>query len=477
MKNKIMTFLAWSAVLALPVLGAQEAPLSLTSDQAVALALEKNLGLQLEDLKVEVKNREKDYALNRFIPSLTTSATLSRQNTQTTVSALVPFPSAAPGIGAPVSIPGVGTVYDGVLSLSRDVDPVNLSTSLQAQLPLSLALFTGIRQTVLDYESAVISREGAREKLSRDVRKAFYSLLALQESLGLTERQVESARQRYLQTQASFRSGLTPQLSMLQAQVAWENRKPSLEDQRLTFRQTLLGFKNLLGIPLEQEVVLQGSIQVPQLDLSSREEDLVFRFLDRRLDLAALKAQGTSLENLIRLQQEALWPALVLMASVDPSLNAPFEGTSWESADNWKQRSGMISLTLSWKLDSWIPGSTAWVGIENLKTQARQLEVTRQQALRGAAMEVKIILARLKKSAQSLETLNLSVNLARKAYELSEAAYKAGSQSLLEVRDAELQLQGAQLQVLNEKLNFNNGLLDLEGALGTPWTSIFEEKK
>ena len=439
--------------------------LELTSDQAVELALEKNLGVQGESLKLEIKAREKDFVWNKFLPSISSSATLSRSHVETKVSGLIPVQEVAPGMG----------LYDRVAAYSVDVNPVNLSTNINLQLPLSLALFRGIQQTILDYEGAALSLEGAKEKLARDVRKSFYTVLALQESLALGEKQLESARLRFIQTQASFRSGLAPELSVLQSQVAWENRKPALEDQRLGYRQTLLNLKNILGIPLETEIVLKGSIDVPRVVLDKDDSQLVRDFLDRRLDLAGLEAQQNSLNNMVKLQEEALWPVLVLMASLDPGLNDPLNGKSWESAENWKQRGGMVGVSLSWKLDSLIPGSTSWVQIENVKTQAAQLEISRQQALRGAAMEVKILLAKLKKSIQSLQTLDLSVALARKAYEMSEAAYRSGSQSLLEVRDAELQLQGSQLQVLNEKLNFNNGLLDLEGALGTPWREFFKE--
>jgi len=467
MKRSLIAVL-FSCALAVSATQAQEI-LQLSSDQAVAMALESNLGIKAEGLKLQVKARDRDFAWNKFLPSINGSATLSRSNVETTASGLVPI--------SPATVPGVGTVYDGVMSYSKSIDPVNLSTSLNIQLGLSVALFRGIEQTVLDYEAASISRDVAKERLSRDVRKSFYTLLAQQEALGLAEKQLESARLRFVQNQASFKSGLIPELTVLQSQVAWENRKPALEDQKLGYQQTMLGLKNLLGLPLERELQLLGSIEIPAIDVAVEDSKLIAGFINRRLDLLSLKAQQASINNMVKLQQDTLWPMLVLMASFDPGLNAPFDSTSWNNSDNWKQRASMLGVSLTWKLDALIPGSTAWVQTENLKTQAAQLEISQQQALRGAAMEVKVLLTRLKKSAQSLATLDLSVALARKAYELSDKAYKAGGQSLLEVRDAELQLQAAQLQVLNEKLTFNNGLLDLEGTLGTPWREIFKENK
>lgn len=458
----------WTAlVLAFAAAGGAGAQNSLTIEQSVERALSQNLSLAAERLKVAQDQLERDLALNRFIPSLTVGATLSRMNVETTASGLVPFNGSIPGfVNGPVTASG-STVYDGVLSFSQTVDPWNLSLSLQAQLPINFALFRGITQTQIDYENARISEDLVKARLERDVRKAFLQLLALQESITLTERQLESARRRWEQTQAQFRSGLVPELSVLQAQVAFENRKPALEEQRLAYRSALMAFQNLLGLEIGGDLSLEGQISEPPAAALPEVSSLLTRFLDRRLDLVQLSGQVRSLENVSALQHDALWPTLILLFNMDPAMNAPFESKSWEADEPFKQRGGMLGFSLSWKLDSLLPGSTSWVEREATRSSLEQVRLAREQARRGAEMEVRMLAARLQKSLQSLESSRLNVQLAQRAFQQAEASYRAGGQSLLEVQDAELQARGAELQLLNEKLTYHSTLLDLGFALNT----------
>jgi outer membrane protein TolC len=74
----------------------------------------------------------------------------------------------------------------------------------------------------------------------------------------------------------------------------------------------------------------------------------------------------------------------------------------------------------------------------------------------------------LKKSMESISTLELNVRLAERAFELAESAYNAGNRDLLDVQNAELELQKAKLKVLEEKTTYISGILDLEYAINNP---------
>ena len=76
-------------------------------------------------------------------------------------------------------------------------------------------------------------------------------------------------------------------------------------------------------------------------------------------------------------------------------------------------------------------------------------------------------------STNALETLSKNVDSAKRAYQLTDEAYKSGARSLLEVQDAELQYQSAQLILLNEKQVLNSTLLDLETALNSTREEIY----
>lgn len=460
MKSKIFYVLVFIGFLG--SLNAQTSPREITSEDAVDLAVQNNLGLALEDAKIAIKRRENQFAWNRFLPGVTASAAMTRLNEPVTASGL-----------APVFDSGLTPGNFAVRPFSQEVDPWNLGFNLTAQLPLSWAMFRGIEQTLIDYDNSVLSRVIAEKRLRRDVKKTFYQLLALQEAIRITELQLESSRQRYLQTQASFKAGRVPELSVLQTQVAWETRKPALEDQKLSYSGALMQFKFLLGLDLQVPLLLKGAI-VAQIRPPLEATKILIDHLQRRLDVQNASAGLKSLKNVFELQKDLLLPNLILQLSMDPGINDPFNGDSW-NLDKFKQRSGAFSIILSWKLDSLVPGSSSWVGLENLGDQIRQAELGLEQTMLAGAMEITNLVDRLRKGSQSLKALELNIELAQRAYQLADQSYRAGGQSLLEVQDTELQLQGARLQLLQEKLTYNNTILDLEFALDLSQDQIWKQ--
>jgi outer membrane protein TolC len=62
--------------------------------------------------------------------------------------------------------------------------------------------------------------------------------------------------------------------------------------------------------------------------------------------------------------------------------------------------------------------------------------------------------------------------MAEQAYQLTEEAYRAGLQDLLEVQNADLTLRQARLQMLEQNFNYRMGLIDLEYAIGVPFGTL-----
>ena len=184
-------------------------------EEAVRTAREGNLGLVSPRLEAEGKRRADALAWNNFLPTVDASGTLGRWNVEQSVMG-VPLPR------------------------------WSLSASFSAQLMLNLALFEGVKSLRADYEAGLISYAQAEARLERDVRKSFYNLLLLEENMKLMEEQIEAARRRYEQARANYRAGTAPELSMLQAQVAFENLKPALEEMRIARPLSL-------GLPLPRD--------------------------------------------------------------------------------------------------------------------------------------------------------------------------------------------------------------------------------
>lgn len=409
-------------------------------ESAVKNALEYNLSLKSEEIGLRIKKRVKDTTWNYFIPKVSVSTTLSKMNE----------PAEPVDLGM-FSIPGGDDYWD-------------LTLGLNTSLTITASMFVGMRQAVLDYESGLIGLETAKKKLELNVRKMFYNLLLLKENMKLMELSVKAAEDRYLQSAANYRSGLVPEYTMLAAQVAWENMKPALKEMEIGYKSAVMSFKQMIGMDQEEEIVLQGSIQMEKTSYASGDAE---ERIGDRLDIRQLKKSIEMLENLKLLSVTSLTPAITFSFSADPGFQGdPFSDSLFDNIDeNWSQRGGMFAVTLSIPVDGLFPSSKTQVEIANSEDNVEKAKKGLEMAYQAARLEIDTLLMRLEKSVTSIDTLKLNVGLAERAYNMAEEAYRAGSKDLLELQNAELELRKARLEVLKEEYNYMTGLLDLEYAL------------
>lgn len=436
-------------------------------DKAVALALETNLSVENARLELLDKKLIAGTVWNRFVPVVTAGATMSRLNVaQQIPGGLIPNPSSAvaPGIYSqvvatpPVELPNWG-----------------LGVRVAAQLTLSAQMVYGVRQTVLDYEAGVTSLDQARAQLEQQVRKQFYNLLVLSESIKLQEGAIQTATQRLEQTKINYQNGLVDEFTYLSAQVSLANLRPALDGLRSGYDSALMAFDQTIGLDISARPTLTGTIHVEPLSIrSSDAATLVSKFLDRRYDLIGLHQAAAQLENAIELTRAGLYPTLTLGYSMDPTfLGDPLKDPWFANVQNdWKQVSGAFSITVGLSLDQLLPASQTRVQIDGYRNQLARVRNNLTQARTAAEIEVKNAIATLIKTRGSLEVRSMNVRLAERALQLAEAGYRSGTRDLLDVRSAEQDLQRAQVDRLSDQYDYTVALLDLQAALNTPVSEI-----
>jgi outer membrane protein TolC len=440
-------------------------PLTLDVQTAVALALRANLGLETEQLSFEVKRNTKDTMYNVFYPKVTASVKLSRLNQgPSSVSTLIPDPNST------TIMTSLGLSYERVIPYTyTPPHRFSLGASISASITFSYSMIHGLRLTEMDYEAGRINLEKARKKVELDVKKTFYNLLVIEESIKLAEQNYQAAVTRFKQAEANYNSGLVDQYTMLAAQVAMESLKPVIAEIRNGYETLLLSFKTLLGIDLDTPIRLSGSIEPVIHKFDARE--LSARFLSNRLDVQGLILAQKITDEVWKLEQSNLLPVLTLMYSMDPTFQGDPFGDFWFDK-SWKQQTGMFGITLSMSLDNLIPNSAQKNRIYNASLDKEKIRVQLSQALQGAELEIRRIIVGLEKSAKSIEVLKLNVELAEKANQMGQEAYRAGLKDYSQIETTEVNLQEARVNLLKEKYNYLSGLLDLENALNTSLETI-----
>lgn len=461
-----------------------EQTVTLTEDSAVAYALENSLSIKSSAIDLEIKKRAGDNAWNVLLPTVQASGTLSRSGTSSyssieaaAQSALLSARVGALETGSSLPVEAQAALYNQILGGMgyEDTESGHWTTvgNLGVSWNLSLAYIGQIKAAKADYEGGKITYEKSVRETEVNVRKLFYGLLLQQENIRIQKASLENARLRAVQTETNFKNGLVPELSMLQAQVSYENKRPEVEQADRLLRQQLDTFAFIIGLPVGTNIVLDGSIEPEYVDVDL--DTLIQKYSASSLDIKNLDATISSLkDNLSAINLSSYTPALALNYSLQPALIYGLDFDRYTDADNWND-SNSFSITLAWNLTNLLPWSSNRQNAKNIESNIKKLELSREMAVENQKVEVRKAVDTLTQARQQIDAMGRNIKLAQRSYEMTMRSYRNGTTELLDVRDAESQLDQAKLGLANQKFNYISALLDLEKTLNINLTSAKNE--
>ena len=430
-------------------------PLSLTPDTAVQLAIQSNLSLETARIALDIRQRKADYVWNQFIPSVSVTGNLSRDNWANT-STGIDF-SALPNL-VPYTITLPQWHVNGAFSASLD---------------FSFALIEGMKSTRLDYNAGVISLEKAKLQIEQGIRKMYNSILLLEANVDLLKETYANTQRQADIAEANYRAGLAPRLTMLQAQVAVGNMIPQVNDLENNLKILKGNFALFLGLSYDASLEL-GPVFLDTFDIPMELTELIQRAVTGKPDIQELQATIMTLQS----QQKALTlqqytPFLRLGWTVSSLFNPtmdPFK-ESWFNGDNWN-KGGNFTITLGMSFNSFLDFTKEGQQRKDMEANIHIQNIRLAQTIRETELEIFSKLSSLEKNQTSAEAQAAAVSLAELAYSLTEEAYRAGLQDFQAVQSAALALRQSRLQLLTQQYNYLNDLIDLEYAIGVPFGTL-----
>lgn len=445
--------------------------LILTVEDATEFAIKNSRTLKVSAIDVEIAKLKKDNAWNVFLPNVQVTGTMSRSNEVSNTSAemmdgimsgfmemLMPLYTKHPEL--------LGSLPSGSSSSSDSSDPTEADHwkaigNISLNWNFSFALLEAYKTTISSYEAGLISYEQSVKQTERDVQKLFYGMLLMQENLKLQQEMLENARLRMEQAEVFYKNGLAPELSYLQAQVAYENKKPTVLQMEQSLVQQLNTFGFLLGLPYGTEIELIGTIEPKFIDIEASE--LVEKYLTNRLDVQSLYKNMELISHGIKATKlQTYTPALALSWGYQPIVMDITK--NWFDGDNVMDQ-GALSVTLAWNLTNMLPFSSNITSLKETEKNLEKLELSVATILQNGEIEINSLVDNLKKCESSIKAMEYNVELAEKAYNMSFEAYRVGTTELLDLNEAASQLSQAKLGLMNEKYTYLTTLLDLEYAI------------
>jgi outer membrane protein TolC len=346
-----------------------------------------------------------------------------------------------------------------------EVSPANPGTNYSIGFGVSLGLNAGIPFTMqnikLAHQGNILRYEDARNQLSIQITKIFYSLVAENNSLLLLEEIFNLAQRQYTRSEALFRNGLAGELSLTQSRLAVENARYNFSASKVAHENNMSDFLAMLGMSTNEKITLLGEVSIVKIETDG--ESLIKNYLPSRPDIIRLNQEVERL-TLSQMQtfMQAKAPSLNLSVDWNSSVFDPFTDT--------------ISATarLSIPIDPWIPGTTRDQTVLRAADAIEKAKLDLLSAENSATTQIRSLSALLRNSWDSILIARHSLESAQRSYQLTEQGFQNGTVESLTLEDARNNMANARQRLMQTELSYFNMILDLSAALNVDWKNLIQ---
>lgn len=435
-KNYKKSFFALVFVLAFFVpFYAEGEKYTLSADEAVEIALKNNVSVKNSKISLEAAQRAKNHSWNSVSPTFS--------------------------LGASGSVPVDGLTGGDQTSNYSAAFGISATVSLK----FTAKLYTEMEGAKLSYEQSKISFDDVLRKIELSVRTAYYELIYNREYIELQEENLKIAKTQYENNLAKYNSGRLSEVDALSAEVNYKSKIPVVESARTTFKNAMDSFKQVLGLMIDDEVELSGSL-----------ED--FLFLEE-VKVEPENLQSSTVRQLeIKLEETKNSVLEKRFSAFAPVLSASFkwEDGKWYAAYDGSapdpKKAASLTLSASIPLDGILPWSSKNDAIDSALDSVKKAELDLDDGRKTFLRTVNSYLRSIAQSQEAVRYKQANVELARRTYEMTFESYNRGTKDLLTLQSANNTLLSAQVTLNSEILTLAENILSFEQAAGLEFGSL-----
>ncbi|MEX2583690.1 MAG: TolC family protein [Gemmatimonadota bacterium] len=415
---------AWHSLIALLVTvvtaaptASQQAPLLVTLDEAIEIALDQNPSVQQAENSARLGTLAVRQQQRALLPDL-----------RLTTSTSAPYAS------------------------GFETDPaVNAGISTSVQVSNIYSTMASIEQARIDESGGGQNLLRAQQTVIFNVISNYLSVLEAQEQVVVQRQNVLAIESQEAQIQAFVDAGRRPISDLYQQQASTAGARLNLvqaERGLVVARMNLIRTLQLDPFA-EYEFVAPEASRAELPAASLQVAQLTARAFSQRPDLAAAALQVNSAEQGVKIADATRWPTLSL------SLGYGADFTSANSVNVFDQleqrRGGSLQLGLSVPLLD----STTGITRERARIQVDNARIGLENTRQAVATEVQTAFLDLELAERQLEVAELQLRSAELALEVAQQRYDVGAGTLLELTQA----QSSQVRAASDLVNARYGLL------------------
>lgn len=439
-----------------------------TREEAVNIALEKSSDVKTAEEELVSANSQVDAGYGNALPTIDLNATVTRifglddvKNSHDLTNAASDMDA---GTNEPFAANALAPALDGLMYGMKSQGyrwqssvGVTATQVLYAQGKVG----TGIEIAKVYKHLKEVSLENAKANVRYDVENAFDQLILLDSSLVILNESKNLLQENLNFVEQSKNSGLATELDLIRVQLSMDelnSKIKSTEKARVLARNALL---NTMGMDWESEVQFQGDLRDPSQGFTFPDTSMA-NVKKRRKELVMLEASEEMHNKNITIEQGGYKPTVVLVGGITYNNNKN-KFNEWDAPDWDENINKYIALNLTMNLFN---GMKTKEAVVQAKSNLRSTQIQKETAERGFRVQIESCVNTLEDANDQIELAKSQISLAQKNYDLTEAAYKIGRETQLNLLSAENSLRTAKLNYMSTIVDWNkayNALLQATG--------------
>jgi len=395
-----------------------------------------------------------EYALehNPEIEQLRLSYAKSKEQTGQALSAMYPSITASGSYAYMTDIPVIE--FDSIPVPFGQSENWNYNISLQQVVFTWGKIYSAYRIAGIGEDIAHLSLLRKQQEIRSTVTESFYSLLVLEKTVQLMRESHTQLERHAAAVEKRYRAGIVPKLEMMRAQVQVANFKPQLIKIENGYRLAQEGFKMLLGLDLDTEVMVEGDLVMGEESYDL--EEITQFALENRLELRTIKETRRIAELGKRIAATSNLPTIVAGATYDRSKPFGFTGDEWGS-------NIIFNIGFQWTLFSGFGNMHKY---REATLQQKEAELAYSNLKKAVALEVKQAYFNYQAAKEALLTAQENVGQADMTFDLIETRYKNGLATHLEYLDVQLATMQAQTNYLSALKDYFTSQAEIKKVIG-----------
>ena len=389
----------------------QDAPLVLTLEQALEIALSENPTVKIADKTIEAKKYAKRGTYAALWPDISASGAWQHNIQKPTFHIM----------GQTMK---VGTMN-------------NVNAGVTAAMPLINAqLWKSLKLSAMDVELAVEQARSSRIDMIEQVSKAFYQVLLAKDSYNVYKRVYDNAVENHKIVEKRYAVGQVSEYDFIRSQVTVSNAEPNVFGAENSVVLALWQLKALLGVDLDMNVDCAGSLADYEVDMTSQinmDGTLAENSAMRQLDI-----QERMLEQALKLKRAANLPSLA--ASINYQFTAMDE--SFALAHYRWNPSSTAALSLNIPIFS---GGKRRADINQAKIDLSNIQLQRENTERQLRTAIMSYYSNMQTNLKQYHASSQNIATAKRGYDISVKRYEVGGGTLVDVDNSQLAYTQAEL--------------------------------